>query len=112
MEQHVYCVVAQRLLHVRGSGGARNPVPPLTRHPPPRRWYECNTTHPLDGTIPYPLTGNTYLSGDGGYEMRCKDETWDLAQAQARGVDVGSSAAMLPTVEELVALGHATLGFA
>lgn len=74
-------------------------------------WYECNSTHPLDGTIPFPMSGNTYMSSDAGYEMRCRDTTWTLAQAQALGVDAGSTTAVLPTVDELVAMAHNRLQF-
>lgn len=57
------------------------------------------------------LSGNSYMSQDGGYHNRCNNSDWSLAEAQAKGVDVGSSNATLPTIDELVALGHALLEF-
>ena len=74
-------------------------------------WYECNSTHPLDGTIPFPMQRNTYLSPTADYRMHCRDTTWTLAEAQAAGVDVGSTAGALPTVDELVAMAHDRLQF-
>lgn len=63
------------------------------------------------GNIP-DLAGNTYLSLDGGYTLHCgSSDSWTLAEAQAVGVDVGSTAGLAPSVEALVALGHAQLGF-
>lgn len=63
------------------------------------------------GNIP-DLARNTYLSVDGGYSLHCgSSDVWTLPQAQAVGVDVGSSASVVPTVDALVALGHAQLGF-
>ena len=70
----------------------------------------CNPTTPHDGNIPA-LSSNTYLSGDGGYVLHCDNQTWDLAQAMAVGVDVGSSIGSLPPTEQLIQMGRATLGF-
>ena len=74
-------------------------------------WYECNATHPRDGTIPFPLRDNTYLSATGGYAMDCHGERWNLTQAQAMGVDEGSTTGPLPTAGEVVAMGRALLQF-
>ena len=70
----------------------------------------CNPTTPHDGNIPA-LLSNTYLSGDGGYTMHCDKRIWNLAQAMAVGVDVGSSLGLLPSTEQLIQMGRATLGF-
>ena len=78
---------------------------------PTLRRYECNATHPLDGTIPFPMASNTYLSPNADYRMHCRDTTWTLAQAQALGVDVGSTVGALPTVDALVAMAHDRLQF-
>ena len=65
----------------------------------------------LSGNIP-DLSGNTYLSLDGGYSMKCDaSHIWTLSEAQAVGVDTGSVASVAPSVDALVALGHAQLGF-
>jgi hypothetical protein len=74
-------------------------------------WYNpCNSSSPTDGSM-WLLSGNSYMSQDGGYHNRCNNSDWSLAEAQAKGVDVGSSNATLPTIDELVALGHALLEF-
>lgn len=74
-------------------------------------WYECNASAPTDGTIPFPMLNNVYYSSDGGYQMNCKSTIWNLTEAQAVGVDVGSSTFLLPTAEELTAMGHDVLQF-
>ena len=74
-------------------------------------WYECNATHPLNGEIPYPLKSNRYMSTTAAYRMQCKDVTWTLEQAQAAGVDMGSTVETLPTVAQLVQMGHDVLQF-
>lgn len=74
-------------------------------------WYECNVTAPLDGTIPYPMKGNAYYSQTGDYRMHCRGTTWNFTQAQALGIDLGSTIHTLPTVDELVAMGHDRLQF-
>jgi hypothetical protein len=76
-----------------------------------QRRYECNATTPLDGTIPYPMANNTYLSADAGYSMNCRGMVWNLSQAQALGVDVGSIVGTAPSAEDLVAMGHDRLQF-
>jgi hypothetical protein len=42
---------------------------------------------------------------------RCNQDNWNLTQAQALGVDVGSVATTLPSTDELVAMGHNLLQF-
>jgi hypothetical protein len=74
-------------------------------------WYECNATHPRDGTIPFPMRGNTYRSNGSQYRMNCRGTVWNLTQAQAMGVDEGSTTGELPTPDELVAMGHGVLNF-
>ena len=74
-------------------------------------WYECNATHPLNGEIPYPLKSNRYMSTNADYEMNCKDVKWSLEEAQALGIDIDSTVEMLPTVLQLVAMGHDVLQF-
>jgi hypothetical protein len=70
----------------------------------------CHPATPNDGNIPA-LTGNTYATGDGAYALKCGGETWTLAQAQAAGVDVGSSLVPVPSNDAILALGHQLLGF-
>ena len=72
---------------------------------------ECNSTHILDGTIPNPMKGNRYMSSNGDYVMRCKGDALNFSQAQALGVDLGSTVSTLPSVDALVAMGHDVLQF-
>ena len=75
------------------------------------RWLSCNNTYPLDGVIPYPLKTNAYYSTDGSYEMKCNGETWNLTQAQSRGLDLGSSVSLLPDLDVLLVMLHDMLQF-
>ena len=71
----------------------------------------CHQANPLDGNIPL-LAGNTFASDDGGYKLHCQSATWDLAQAQAAGVDVGSVVEAQPfSIAEIQQMAHSTLGF-
>jgi hypothetical protein len=70
----------------------------------------CHPSTPADGNIPL-LSGNTYLTGDNSYSMKCGGSTWTLAQAQAAGVDVGSTVGPTPALADLVSLGHTMLAF-
>lgn len=74
-------------------------------------WYECNASTPLDGTIPVPMKGNSYFSPNGDYHMHCRGTTWNLTQAQALGIDVGSTVSTLPALDALVAMAHDRLQF-
>ena len=58
-----------------------------------------------------PLSAKAAGRGGRGAAVPSPTEANGLAQAQARGVDVGSTVATLPTVDELVAMGRAVLGF-
>jgi hypothetical protein len=75
------------------------------------KWESCNSSAPLDGTIPFPIKTNRYFSSDGGYVMRCNADAWNFTEAQALGLDLGSTVATLPSLEELVAMGHDVLQF-
>ncbi len=57
------------------------------------------------------MSDNTYMSADGGYQNVCNSTNFNLTEAQALGVDIGSIATTLPTVGALVAMGHALLDF-
>ena len=57
------------------------------------------------------LSGNVYRNAGAAYVNRCAGSVWNLTQAQALGVDVGSVVAPLPSTDELVAMGHAMLQF-
>lgn len=74
-------------------------------------FYECNATAPLDGTIPFPMKGNQYYSSTGDYSMHCRSATWNFSQANALGIDLGSSVSTLPSLQELVAMAHDRLQF-
>jgi hypothetical protein len=57
------------------------------------------------------MKGNRYMSSNGDYVMRCKGDALNLSQAQALGVDVGSTVGTLPSLEALVDMGHDVLQF-
>lgn len=73
------------------------------------RFFSCNASAPLNGGIPTPLGGNAYYSTNATYELRCGAATWALAEAQARGVDVGSTVRALPTTDELLGMMRGAL---
>ena len=74
-------------------------------------WYNpCNNATPTDGSM-WLMSDNVYMSPDGGYVNRCNADAWNLTQAQALGVDVGSVVTTLPSTDELVAMGHNLLQF-
>jgi hypothetical protein len=76
------------------------------------RWYNpCSNTTPTDGSM-WLLSDNIYRSADGGYRNACGGAVWNLTEAQALGVDVGSVTTTLPSTDELVAMGKAILGMA
>jgi len=75
------------------------------------QWYECNSSHPLDGTIPFPMKGNSYFSSTGDYRMNCRGTGWNLTEAQQLGIDVGSTVSTLPTVDQIVEMAHDRLQF-
>ena len=55
------------------------------------------------------LAGNTWSSDAGNYSLKCGKEAWSLADAQARGVDVGSRVVPTPAVADVIAAGRALL---
>jgi hypothetical protein len=57
------------------------------------------------------MRDNVYLSTDAGYAMPCNGQKWSLAEAQARGVDLGSSVGNFPTVNDFIKMAHDRLGF-
>ena len=66
------------------------------------RFQACNSSNPLDGSIPVPLAGNHYYSTNASYQMKCGAEVWGLEEVQARGVDVGATLHPLPTTQQLL----------
>jgi hypothetical protein len=70
----------------------------------------CVPQAPLDGNAPL-FSANTYASDDGVWAMTCGDAHWNLSQAQALGVDVGSALVTPPTVDQVVASARALLHF-
>ena len=78
---------------------------------PPLPADECNATHILDGTIPFPMKNNKYMSSTGDYVMHCRSDSLNFSAAQALGVDVGSTVGALPSLEALVDMGHDVLQF-
>ena len=57
------------------------------------------------------MKNNRYYTLTGDYHMHCRGTMWNISQAQAVGIDLGSSVQTLPTVGELVAMGHDRLQF-
>ena len=70
----------------------------------------CDAAAPLDGNAPL-FSDNTYASDDNTYVMKCGASTWTLAQAQAMGVDVGSTLVPVPSTDAIIAAGRALLQF-
>ena len=75
------------------------------------RWLACNSSNPLDGSIPVPMVGNSYYSPNASYQMRCGVEVWGLQQAQARGVDLGATLHDLPPTDQLLRIARDLLQF-
>ena len=73
---------------------------------------DCNANNPTDGTVPL-FSNNVYSNPDMGYAFPCgKNKTsLSLAEAQAVGVDVGSTVVPLFSNEEIIAAGHQLLMF-
>jgi hypothetical protein len=93
----------------------RPPPPPAPPHHPrcyrhPHSTQPCNSSTPTDGSM-WLMSNNIYRSTDASYRNNCDKVTWNLTEAQALGVDVGSVLAALPSTDELVAMGHALLQF-
>ena len=75
------------------------------------RWYNCNESNVFDGGIPNPLSGNRYYTPGAGYVLHCGYNTsWNLQEAQERGLEVGSSLHTLPSTEELLGIMQELLG--
>jgi hypothetical protein len=74
------------------------------------KFNSCNNTYPLDGIIPYPIKDNRFFANS-SYTVYCNGDTWNFTEAQALGIDVGSSTAPLPTLLQLIAMGHDVLQF-
>jgi hypothetical protein len=63
----------------------------------------CNTANPLDGNAPV-LANNTLYVDNGQYVFTCQSDTWNLTQAQARGIDIGSNVYSTPDSTALLQL--------
>ena len=70
----------------------------------------CDAASPTDGGIPL-FSSNTYASVDNTYSMTCGDKTWSLSEAQALGVDTGSSLVPVPTTAQIISAAHTLLQF-
>ena len=62
----------------------------------------CNARAPLNGTIPL-FWNNTYASDDGNWTMNCGKTSWTLDEAQALGVEIGSTVIPVPTDDTIIA---------
>jgi len=74
------------------------------------KFNTCNDSAPLNGVIPFPIKTNRFFSNS-SYALHCNASLWNISEAQARGIDLGSTLSSLPTVSELVAMGHDVLQF-
>jgi hypothetical protein len=70
----------------------------------------CNPKNVTDGNAPL-LSGNTFMTGDGNYVLKCGGESWTtLAEAQAAGAEVGSTlTGSVPATPEILAMAAALL---
>ena len=67
---------------------------------------DCDASTPLDGLLPL-LANNTLLLDAGDYTLQCGSAAWTLAEAQARGVDVGTVVGAAPDAAGVLALATA-----
>jgi hypothetical protein len=70
----------------------------------------CQPTDPNNGHIPI-LANNTYATGDGAYLLRCGNKSWDLASAQAAGIELGSQLVPMPSTQSIISTARLLLGF-
>ena len=67
---------------------------------------DCDPAHLDNGYVPT-LANNTYLLDSGAYSFPCAGARWDLATAQANGVDLGTRSGPSPSTPDLLALAAA-----
>jgi len=80
-------------------------------HRKPNRLFFFGVCDPEDLSI-IPLTTNNQFYAPGArITIRCDLDDWSLSEAQAQGIDVGSAVNDTPTIDQIVAWGHAVLGF-
>ncbi len=70
----------------------------------------CHNATPNDGNIPL-FSNNKYLNDDGTYVMSCGNARWSLADAQAAGVDIGSTLGPSPSTAQIMQMAKDLLGF-
>ncbi len=63
---------------------------------------DCDASHVDDGQAPL-LANNSLFTADAGYAVKCGGETWDLAAAQAHGLDVGTVVGVTPDTPAVLA---------
>lgn len=63
----------------------------------------CSPSSPANGYVPA-LANNTLLLDSGAYVLSCGGKQWSLAQAQAAGLDVGSTSGPAPPSAGALAL--------
>lgn len=66
----------------------------------------CSPSSPANGFVPV-LANNTLLLDSGAYSLSCGGKQWGLAQAQAAGLDVGSTSGPSPPSAGVLALAQA-----
>lgn len=69
----------------------------------------CQPQDPDNGHIPV-LANNTYATIDNTYVLRCGNMSWNLAAAQAAGIEIGSRLVEMPSPDLIVAAARRLLG--
>ena len=57
------------------------------------------------------FSNNKYANPANIYEFRCGKASWNLSEAQAMSVDIGSTLIPLPSTEDIIQAGHDLLQF-
>ena len=68
----------------------------------------CDINHWND-LIPY-FANNHYFTKNGTIQFKCGSTTWDLKEAQAHGVELGTEVSSQPTDDEVIQWGKELLG--
>ena len=63
----------------------------------------CSAATPDDGNLPV-LANNSLFLDAGEYVLNCGGQQWSLAQAQAKGVDVGTVVGVTPDTAGLLGM--------
>lgn len=69
----------------------------------------CDAANPQPGLLIPTISGNRFYSAANSYQFSCGGKTLTLSQAQAVGVDIGSSVSAALPIQQIVTLGMATI---